>query len=451
MATRTEAPKILVVDDEPKWLRLVSLYLGSRHCLVTTAVSGEEALQKVAQDQPDLVIADITMPGMDGYELCSRLRRDPATRVIPFIFLTARDQDQDRIKARKVGSDDYLTKPCPLERLLQSVETAIDRIDQAKRIPLDQIGLSGHLDAVDLLDLIQTLELNQKTGALVLSHGERTATLYFKEGLIVEADIRSPKREEPLFVLLGWKTGRYLFIPDSAPDRMPITASMANLLLQDLLAMERREQEPQEQTVQPIPAEPSAPEVPLVARVLARIDEVARHRASPATLADMQVVRLLVVGVAGSGTGDLIRQLVKDLSRSRWAAVGTEEGGADTTEFGRVAVSNHVVLHLIAVRAEKRFWSVWEQCLPGAIGAVVVVNSQAANVLPHVHAFLRARDTLAPTLPVHVLQPAGSLPSALPGLTADHLHTGPVHDTTVRLTVLDRLLEEWLATHSSAR
>ncbi|MGH2670529.1 MAG: response regulator, partial [bacterium] len=149
-------PKILVVDDEPKWLRIVSLYLGNRDCHVETALNGEEAIQKVAAEHPDLIIADIGMPGMDGYELCSRLRRDASTRTIPFIFLTARDQDQDKIKARKVGADDYLTKPCPLERLAQSVETVMDRIEQARKIPLDRIGMSGRIEEVDLLDMIQT-------------------------------------------------------------------------------------------------------------------------------------------------------------------------------------------------------------------------------------------------------------------------------------------------------
>jgi len=213
MTTQTAAPKILVVDDDPQWLRVVSLYLKKFSYQIATALDGEEAIRKVAEEQPDVVIADINMPGLDGFELCRQLRRDPATRTIPFIFLTGRDQDHDRIRARKIGSDDYLTKPCPLERLTRSVDTLIDRVQQARNLPMDRIEMSGRIEEVDLLDLMQTLELYQKTGALVLSHGERTATLYFKEGVIVDADIQSPKREEPLFILLGWKTGRFLFLP----------------------------------------------------------------------------------------------------------------------------------------------------------------------------------------------------------------------------------------------
>ncbi|MGH2397711.1 MAG: response regulator [bacterium] len=454
------APKILVVDDEPKWLRIVSLYLSNRDCHVDTALSGEEAIKKVAAEHPDLIIADIGMPGMDGYELCSRLRRDASTRTIPFIFLTARDQDQDKIKARKVGADDYLIKPCPLERLAQSVETVMDRIEQARKIPLDRIGMSGRIEEVDLLDMIQTLELDQKTGALVLSHGERTGTLYFRNGVIVEADLRSPKREEPLFRLLGWKTGRFLFIPDAVPERMPITASMANLLFQDLRALEEHEQEALRSAPQEEPTAHESPEAGQAGLVLSRLEEVAqRLRARQALAADPQLLRILVVGIARSGKSELIQQLVKDLAGSRWAAVGIEEPRAKyRIDVGRVMISRGTVLHLVAVRAEKRFWPMWEQCLPGALAAILLMNSASAETQRHLQAFLKAKGTLAPALPVQVLlsadgpvngeSKAGADPTTIGkalGVLASDVSSGRIQDQTLRLTLLDRLLQQALA------
>ncbi|WP_447972956.1 response regulator [Nitrospira sp. Kam-Ns4a] len=440
------ASKILAVDDDAKWLRILSLYLQGRGYEVTTAQSGDEALRHVAAARPDLIIADIAMPGMDGYELCSRLRQDPQSRTIPFIFLTARDQDTDRIRARKLGSDDYVTKPCPLERLLQSVETVMDRVEQARRIPLDEIGQSGRLDDVDLLDLIQTLELEQKTGALILSHGERTGTLYFKDGLIVEANIQSPKRAEPLFILLGWKTGRFLFIPDAVPERMPITASMANLLVQDLLALERHERDGRSDGGRTGPPPANQP-ASLPGRVLACLEAVAercrRERAVPAPL---QIVRILVVGVTGTGSSELIHGVVKDLSGSRWAAVGTEEPTDDhRTDFGRVLVAPGTVVHLVAVRGEKRFWPVWEQYLPQAQAALLLVEPQDRAALGHLEAFLRARQTLAPGLPVHALLPVGSAHPDLPGLRAEDCSFGSLDDPVTRLSALDRMLQPYLA------
>jgi len=430
--------KILVVDDEAHLRRVVSLYLRARNYELDTAENGVEAIHKVATDRPDLIIADIGMPGMDGFELCSRLRRDAATKTIPFIFLTAKDQDTDRIKARKVGSDDYLTKPCPLEQLAERVDAIIDRIELAKTIPLDRIGLSGQLEDVDVLDMIQMLELSQKTGALVLSHGERTGTLYFKDGVIVDADIRSPKRQEPLFVLLGWKAGRYLFLPDALPEHMPITASLANLLIEDLRKLEQH-QEPVT-----VPGEDKPGAVPAgnaAVQVIARLEAIARSRTLPVSAADQQVLRVLVAGTTGSGKSELIQFLVHDLSASRWAATGAETRRHEhRTDFGLVRLSADVVLHLVSVRAEKRFRSLWEQVLPNALGMIVLVGSDVQEESGHIHTFLKARQSLAPSLPVHAIVTHSASP-ALPGLAPSDYSVGSLEDRTVRLTALERVLE----------
>jgi DNA-binding response OmpR family regulator len=441
------AAKILVVDDEAHLRRVVSLYLRARNYEVETAENGLEAIHKVAVDRPDLIIADIGMPGLDGYELCSRLRRDMATRTIPFIFLTARDQDTDRIKARKIGSDDYLTKPCPLDQLAEHVEIMIDRIEQAKKIPLDRIGLSGQLDEVNVLDLIQMLELSQKTGALVLSHGERTGTLYFKDGTIIEADIRSPKREEPLFVLLGWKAGRYLFLPDAVPEHMPITASLAHLLIEDLRKLERRNQ-PIAVSVETAGDRVSSDGSP-AGRVISRLEEVGRRAQTHSlSAADQHVVRILVVGTLGTGKSELIQALVEDLSSSRWAAIGAEESQREQhTDFGLIRLSSETMLHLLSVRAEKRFRSLWEECLPTALGAILLINPAMEGELGHVQAFLKARQAVAPSLPVHALVMNARHVPPLPGVPDSDCSIGSIDDRQLRLNVLDRILERWFDSH----
>lgn len=448
--------KLLVVDDETTWLRVMALYLRGLHYEVVLAQSGEEAIKQIADGLPDVVIADIGMPGMDGYELCRRLRCEGKTRAIPFIFLTGRDQDMDRVKARKIGSDEYLVKPCPLERLAQCVETVLDRIEQARKVSLERIGLNGRIEDVDLLDLIQTLELNQRTGALVLSHGERTGTLYLRDGTIVQADIQSPKREEPLFLLLGWKTGRFLFIPDAAPERMPITASVANLLFQDLRTLAEHEQTvPSDPTPVEMaqPAGSKEPEGALTGTILASLERITQHlRGVQSTAEELPVigVRLLIVGIRHSGKSELIQHLVRDLSPSRWVAVGVEETGKHyRTDVGRVRISSTTALHLIAVRAEKRFWKVWEECLPGATGAIVLIR-QGSDAVDHVQAFLKARAAMAPRLPVHALLLApmstGDLPE-LPGLQPSERSLGSLTDQAFRLNAVDAVLKQWLSIH----
>ncbi|HBA59495.1 MAG TPA: adenylate/guanylate cyclase domain-containing response regulator [Elusimicrobia bacterium] len=117
------APNILVVDDMPANLELLSGMLKERHCRIRSALSGELALQAARNDPPDLVLLDINMPGMDGYEVCRRLKADPKLKDIPVIFLSSLDEMQDKVKAFNVGGVDYITKPYQLEEVQARVET----------------------------------------------------------------------------------------------------------------------------------------------------------------------------------------------------------------------------------------------------------------------------------------------------------------------------------------
>lgn len=118
---------ILAVDDEPNILKALHYILTKAGYPIITTRDGEEALTRIKKDRPALVISDIMMPGLDGYELCARLRSDRPTSLIPFIFLSAKDTVDDRIKGIKTGADAYLTKPFNREEVLALVETVIQR------------------------------------------------------------------------------------------------------------------------------------------------------------------------------------------------------------------------------------------------------------------------------------------------------------------------------------
>ena len=456
---RTVRPKILVADDEPNWLRVLSLYLKGRQCDVTTALDGHEAMQKIQEDKPDLIIADITMPGMDGYELCRRLRRDAATRTIPFIFLTARDHETERMKARRIGADEYLTKPCSLDRVVQSVDTAMERIEQAKKLSLERIGWSGRIDDIDILDLVQALELEQRTGALVLSHGDRTGTIYIKEGVIVEADIRSPAREEPLFRLLGWKTGRFAFIPDAVPEQTPITASMAHLLFEDLRLLEDHERNLPPSPAEASPESAALPVAEPVAEILTLLESIGqRYSLTRIQAAPPLILRILVVGTAAASTGELIQSLVMDLSGSKWAALERQDQpGASQADIGRVRLSPQLALHLVAVRGEQRFWPIWEEYLPESIGTIFMLTGLTEPERAGLRSYLIGRDIIAPSMPVVISLPpvesgatadqdsAEALVAGIPAERTPELIPGAPTLQPIRLRLLSRLLQRWLA------
>lgn len=117
---------ILVVEDEHTLRRLLE-YRLSKQYNVRTAANGEEALQRVADEIPDLIISDIMMPKMDGFALQARLQEEKTTRAIPFIFLTAKADEQSRLKGMRTGVDDYITKPFDIEQLLSRIERLLER------------------------------------------------------------------------------------------------------------------------------------------------------------------------------------------------------------------------------------------------------------------------------------------------------------------------------------
>ena len=114
-------PVILGVDDDPHIHGFVEAVLGQRSCTVLTTDRGEKALELCRRLAPDVVLLDVTMPGMDGYEVCRRLQREPETACIPVLFVTAHSADQDRARAFAVGAADYLVKPLDPEVLTEKI------------------------------------------------------------------------------------------------------------------------------------------------------------------------------------------------------------------------------------------------------------------------------------------------------------------------------------------
>jgi two-component system KDP operon response regulator KdpE len=133
---------ILVVDDEPGIVRFVRANLEDNGYRVLAAMDGAEALRKIEMELPDLVILDIMMPKMDGFEVCRRLREWSR---IPTIMLSARGDETDKVKCLDLGADDYLTKPFGTRELLARVRAVLRRTEATKTTPTQPIFTSGDL------------------------------------------------------------------------------------------------------------------------------------------------------------------------------------------------------------------------------------------------------------------------------------------------------------------
>ncbi len=120
-----EGSKILVVDDNAQNLELIVAYLDTIDCKISTAVDGVEALDKVQAEQPDLILLDIMMPRMSGFEVCRKLKSDPATRDIPIIMVTALNELGDIERGVESGTDDFISKPVNRLELLTRVKSLL--------------------------------------------------------------------------------------------------------------------------------------------------------------------------------------------------------------------------------------------------------------------------------------------------------------------------------------
>jgi len=116
-----EPATVLIVDDGPLNVDLLEQELGAAGYRTLSATSGEEALAAAAKSRPDLILLDVMMDGIDGYEVCKRLKASEATRAIPVVFLTALAETFEKVRAFGAGAVDYLTKPFETEELLARV------------------------------------------------------------------------------------------------------------------------------------------------------------------------------------------------------------------------------------------------------------------------------------------------------------------------------------------
>jgi DNA-binding response OmpR family regulator len=153
-------PDILLVDDTRENLRLLSTMLSDAGYKVRKAINGSLALRAIEVAKPDLILLDIRMPEMDGYEVCQRVKRNPKTADIPVIFLSALDEVSDKVRAFEVGGVDYITKPFELQEVLARVENQLTIYFQRKQLLEQQKKLAEQNSKLQLL-LTTTKAINE--------------------------------------------------------------------------------------------------------------------------------------------------------------------------------------------------------------------------------------------------------------------------------------------------
>ena len=177
--------KILVVDDTPQNVRLLADLLTVKGYAVATAANGEEGLAKLAPERPDLVLLDVMMPGLSGYDVCRRIREDPATVLLPVVLVTSLDPHQERIKGIEAGADDFLTKPINQAELMARVKSLL-RIKSLHDEVLKQ--------RAELAEWNRTLEQRVADGIAQLARMDRMKRFFSPQvaDLILSGDTDDP-------------------------------------------------------------------------------------------------------------------------------------------------------------------------------------------------------------------------------------------------------------------
>jgi len=202
-------PKILIVDPDEKNLRLLAISLKKANFNVTITTDGKDALQKTESLKPDLIISETDLNSVSGFELLKTLRENPVFKDTPFIYLTRNKSVDEKVKGLKLGANDYLTKPIYLREIITRVKILLERVEQNKIGMGADRGFSGDLGKIGVVEVIQTLELANKTAIMHLAYIGHKGVIYFKKGKIVHSEVGKVKGEKAFYMMLNWFEGAF--------------------------------------------------------------------------------------------------------------------------------------------------------------------------------------------------------------------------------------------------
>jgi len=232
--------RLLIVDDSRLIIRVIRDFFGPHGYDVHDAENGMVGLGRLEEATPDVIVADVQMPVMDGWAFCEAVRRRPSTAEIPFVFLTIESELPKRLRGLHLGADDYVTKPFEVEELHARVERILERQDVLNRARTGTDAfLAGSVEHLAISDLLQLLSLNSKDGVVQLRQGPDEGYIVFDSGNIVHAASATVRGLKALFRMLGWATATFRVVPNRGDVvERTIDSSPANVLMDGLVSLD---------------------------------------------------------------------------------------------------------------------------------------------------------------------------------------------------------------------
>jgi CheY-like chemotaxis protein len=212
------------------------------YCDLLVAADGADALLKVIDDPPDVILCDYKMPGLDGRQLFEKLRGREKTRHIPFLFMASRADIEERLRPLVDGVEDFIAKPFLVKDLVRVAKKVVDRLHLEKlQKRASRPGvIQGHLEEMSMIDLMQSLEMGQKSCRLFVQHGGEQCELFFAGGQCRDAKIGSLEGDDAVYKVLLWTAGEFEidFNAANASTRTTTTRNTTGLLMEAMRLMD---------------------------------------------------------------------------------------------------------------------------------------------------------------------------------------------------------------------
>jgi len=237
----SKSVKLLLAEDNPLVRELIVKGLEP-FCELEICTDGADALLKVVDAPPDVILCDYKMPGLDGRQLFEKLRGRESTRHIPFLFMASRPDIEERLRPLVDGVEDFIPKPFLIKDLVRITKKVVDRLHLEKlQKKASRPGvIQGRLEEMSMIDLMQSLEMGQKSCRLVVQQGGARCELYFASGQCRDAKIGSVEGDDAVYKVVLWTAGEFEidFNAANASTKTTTTRNTTGLLMEAMRLMD---------------------------------------------------------------------------------------------------------------------------------------------------------------------------------------------------------------------
>jgi CheY-like chemotaxis protein len=232
---------VLIADEDAAFRKYLAMPLAAQGFTIHEAADGAAAWQIAVQNRPWMILADVSMPELDGFEFCRRVRSHPMLSRLPLLFISGSDKYKDRYRALQIGADDFLSKNMPVRELLMRIQLLMTRYSdlagaEPKAGAAEGAGaFQGRLEVFGAPALLQMCGQGGLTGIFtsIAEDAEHTATVMgFREGHVVSATCGTLTGVEAVYAFLAWTKGSFKFTPGDPGEGKPLAQSVEHLLLE---------------------------------------------------------------------------------------------------------------------------------------------------------------------------------------------------------------------------